>query len=924
MRATHISLFAVTSLVSLLYLVGGLDFVDRRLSDQHFGLLSRDASRELVLITIDPESLRQLRSWPWPRRYHAQVLRNLIDAGATRIALDIDFSSSSNARDDQLLAAALASAGPERAALPVFRQQQRAGEHIELIDTEPLPLLGRHVQPASVNVWPDPDGLIRRVDLAQDWADGAVPTMSAWLTGAPRSAGSTFLIDFSIDPTTIPRLSFVDVLDRAFDPAVVAGKNVLIGATAIELGDHVSVPRYQALPGPVLQALAFETLAQGRGLRHVGGWPVAAAAGVTSMIAGLLFMSLGWRLGLAIMAASAIAMVLTTGVLQTLCAIMLDISPLILGLTLSFGAALLGRLDQHASQLFIQRKALRRKDAIMSRVVDSVFDGIVTFDAAGRISSCNQAAEHIFGCPAPTLLGRSLGALLPIQRATEDLDALGRVGPHESSATRSDGSCFPAEVALSVSDIDGEWMGVAVVRDITKRKADEELAQRALQDALTALPNRLLLHDRIEQTLAAAERTGESFAVLLLDLDRFKQVNDTLGHHVGDLLLREVGPRLRQPLRATDTLARLGGDEFAVLLPAPTDLNAACAVAGRIVEALRQPFLIQGLSLEIGGSIGVALYPQSGHSVSALLQHADAAMYAAKRSQTGFVVYSAQIETEGADVLTLRGELRRAIDDDQLVLHYQPKIEARSGGFVGFEALVRWRHPEYGLMPPGRFIPAAEQLGLIAPLTLWVVEAVLDQQRLWRDHDDCPTVAVNLSARSLQDPELPATFQRLCQEWDTDPERLTLEVTESALMADPKTAALVLGRLADIGCRISLDDFGTGYSSLAHLQRLPLHELKIDRSFVRAMTHDPSAEIIVRSIVDLAHNLNLSVVAEGVEDQAAFGRLAAMGCDHAQGFLFGRPEPPEAAQRWLQQDGPDAKSPAGSRSPDLPQLAPAG
>lgn len=903
MRATHVFLFAgLASLVSLLYLVGELEFVDRRLSDYHSGLLSRDASRELVLIAIDPDSLRRLRSWPWPRRYHAQVLRNLLDAGAARVALDVDFSSPSNAQDDQLLADALASAGPQRVALPVYRQPQRRGEHVELIDTEPLPLFGRHAQPASVNVWPDSDGLIRWVDAAQHWANGVVPTMSAWLTGTPSLVGGTILVDFSIDPATIPKLSFVDVLEGAFDPTSVAGKNVLIGATAIELGDRVSVPRYQVLPGPVLQALAFETLWQGRTLRHVRGWPLASASAIISLTAGLLFMAMGWRSGLAITMLSAIGSALIAAILQLRYGVMLDVSPLTLGVTLSFAAALLTRVDQHATLLFVQRKALQRKDAIMSRVVDSVFDGIVTFDTAGRISSCNRAAEKIFGCPAQVLLGRSLGTWLFIEHANSKAEALAAVGPQESRAKRSDGSCFPAEIAISASDTDGEWMGVAVVRDISKRKADEELAQRALHDALTGLPNRLLLQDRIEEALRAAERTAASFAVLLLDLDRFKQVNDTLGHHIGDMLLREIGPRLRRPMGQVDTLARLGGDEFAVLLPPPTDLNAARSVAGQIIEALRQPFLIEGLSFDIGVSIGVALYPESGKSTSALLQHADAAMYIAKRSQTGFAVYSTEIDTGGADFLTLQGELCRAIEEDQLVLHYQPKFDARTTKFIGFEALIRWRHPECGFILPGQFIPAAERVGLIVPLTLWVVKAALHQQYLWYQDGFCPTVAVNLSVKSLQDPELPATFRTLCNNWEMDPERLVLEITESALMADPRMATTVLGRLADMGCRISLDDFGTGYSSLAHLQRLPLHELKIDRSFVRAMTHDPSAEIIVRSIVDLAHNLNLSVVAEGVEDHAAFRRLAAMGCDHIQGFLFGPPEPPGQVQRWLRQD----------------------
>jgi diguanylate cyclase (GGDEF)-like protein len=375
--------------------------------------------------------------------------------------------------------------------------------------------------------------------------------------------------------------------------------------------------------------------------------------------------------------------------------------------------------------------------------------------------------------------------------------------------------------------------------------------------------------------------------VLLLDLDRFKDVNDTLGHDVGDLLLTEVGPRLQQPLRETDTVARLGGDEFAILLPGPTELSTACRVAERIVDGLRHPFEIRGLILEIGVSIGVALYPEHGQTGPELLQHADVAMYAAKRGPAGFVVYSAESDTNSIRQLTLTGQLRRAIEDDQLLLEFQPKIDARTCEVAGVEALIRWQHPELGAIPPDEFIGSAEHTGLIKPLTLWVINAALRQLHCWAEHGFDFGVAVNLSVKSLQDPELPEVVRGLLEAWQQAPGRLTFEITESALMADPATALEVLERIAAIGCKLSLDDFGTGYSSLAYLQKLPIDELKIDRSFVIAMTRDDNAAVIVRTVVKLAKGLGLAVVAEGVESEDAFDRLRALGCDQAQGYWFG-------------------------------------
>ncbi len=894
----HRPFLLVGLLVAAMYLGGWFDKIERDLIDLRAHLHVRPASDGLLVVAIDPASLQALKSWPWPRRYHAEVLKRLLAAGARRVAFDLDFSSSSSPEDDRALEEVLAAAGPDRVALAVLRQWVRD----QIFDTAPLPRFQHHVSLASINVQPDPEGLIRAVPTVAAWGGGTVPTMPAWLADEPGAAAQDVLVDFSIDPATIPTLSFVDVLTGRYDPVMIAGKSVLIGPAAIELGDWRSVPLYRALPGPLLQALAFETLTQGRGLVRVDGAPIAAAGGLLALLIGPWFLRLPWRRGLMLLAASSGLIVTAAGILQPLVALAVDTVNPLLGLLLAFSVAMLLRVERQARALVGQIGSLPATDDMMRQLVGGSFDAIITFANDGRMLSCNRAAERIFGAPASALIGGPVSVLLPDRRGLS-LEALAQAGgSHELSGRAQDGRRFPLEATFSRIRVDEKWVGIGILRDIAERKAQQaELERMALHDALTGLPNRTLFNDRIERAIGAAKRARLSMAVLLLDLDRFKDVNDTLGHDVGDLLLTEVGPRLQKPLRETDTVARLGGDEFAILLPGPTDLEVACRVAERIVDGLRHPFDIRGLVLEIGVSIGVALYPEHGQSGPELLQHADVAMYAAKRGPTGFVVYSAESDTNSVRQLTLSGQLRRAIEEGQLLLEFQPKIDARSATVAGVEALTRWRHPELGSIPPDEFIHSAEQTGLIKPLTLWVMNAALRELRRWTEHGHDFGVAVNLSVKSLQDTELPDIVCGLLESWQQRPERLTFEITESALMADPAAALGVLERIAALGCRLSLDDFGTGYSSLAYLQKLPIDELKIDRSFVIAMTRDESAAVIVRAVVKLAKGLGLAVVAEGVESADAFERLRALGCDQAQGYWFGSAMTGDQLLIWLKE-----------------------
>ena len=426
-----------------------------------------------------------------------------------------------------------------------------------------------------------------------------------------------------------------------------------------------------------------------------------------------------------------------------------------------------------------------------------------------------------------------------------------------------------------------------------------QLEIQATHDELTGLPNRSFLQRRLEQEAHIARESNIPAALLLLDLDRFKEVNDTLGHTVGDLLLQKIGQRLQNQLRPTDLVARLGGDEFAIVLPA-TDAAGAIYAARTLLGALDAPTLVDDHAFSIGGSIGIALTPEHGDDVTTLLRCADVAMYVAKRSQSGLAEYTPEVDKHSPRKLALMSELRQAIADDGLLIHYQPKVSFSLGRMVGVEALVRWPHPVHGLIPPDDFIPLAERTGLIGPLTRWVLERAVHQCRDWEQVGLHMNVAVNLSTHTLYDPQLLSTVTDLLQKYEVAPSQLTLEITESMLMEEPERAHVVLADLRALGLSISIDDFGTGYSSLVYLKRLTIDEVKIDKAFVFGLgvDADPADAAIVRAVVAMARPLQCEVVAEGVETVETWTFLQELGCDLAQGYYFSRPLPATALEQW--------------------------
>jgi diguanylate cyclase (GGDEF)-like protein len=423
----------------------------------------------------------------------------------------------------------------------------------------------------------------------------------------------------------------------------------------------------------------------------------------------------------------------------------------------------------------------------------------------------------------------------------------------------------------------------------------EELRRKATTDELTGLANREHFNAALEERVASALVGGGPFAVMLIDLDRFKEINDTLGHHYGDVLLRDLGPRLAQAVGEDGLVARLGGDEFAVLPATRTEKpDRLASIASELIDCIREPIVVDELTLDVGASIGISRFPHDGDDVHDLLRRADVAMYAAKEDHASFRLYETRLDRYSVRRLTVLSDFRRGLESDEFVLHFQPIVDVDDGRIRGAEGLVRWNHRELGLLSPADFVPIAEQSGLIGPLTRYVLERAIFECTDWRANGHDLAVAVNLSVRDLLDRDLPAQVSSVLSAYNLPPQRLHLEITESMIMSDPERSLATVRRLRELGVKISVDDFGTGYSSLSNLKQLPVNELKIDRSFISSLLHDDSDLIIVRSTISLGHDLGLNVIAEGVEDEMTLKRLAMLGCDLAQGYHLGRPIPSDA------------------------------
>ena len=568
------------------------------------------------------------------------------------------------------------------------------------------------------------------------------------------------------------------------------------------------------------------------------------------------------------------------------------------------------RVDESATQQLLQ-------------MFEHSASGLITCSRDGTVLVCNPVAAQLLGASAETVCGGPLQRWLsPLIDCTQpQLPALA-VGQWETMAMRADGVEFPVELTVSDAVLDGTRQFILIVRDITDRKLTQDrLSFLANFDSLTGLPNRVLFRDRLGQAMARAKRSAEPMALMFLDLDHFKVINDSLGHAVGDQLLRHVGEVLKGCLRVSDsvtrasggetfTVSRLGGDEFTVIAEQLGSAEDAALIARRILDALETPIQMLEHELHISASIGISMFPSDDADLDGLVRHTDMAMYRAKAMGRGtYAFFSDELSAEVAARLSLENQLRRALERNEFTLYYQPKASLGNGEILGVEALIRWHAPGRGMVPPDRFIRVLEDSGLILPVGAWAIRTACAQLAAW-DSAGLPalSLAVNLSARQFRQPYLARFIQDALADAGIDPRRLEIELTESLLMEDNEATSGVLGALARMGVRVAMDDFGTGHSSLSYLERFDIDTLKIDRSFVSELPHDPEDKAIATAIVPMGHSLHMRVVAEGVETAEQADCLRALGCDDLQGYLLSRPMPPQALPGWLAQHrGPLAK-----------------
>lgn len=849
----------VGALAVALWSAGALEGIERVLMDARFGLLRDSTAAGVTLVAIDSRSLAALEVWPWSRQLHATVLENLEQAGAARVGFDIDFGSRSDPDDDAELARALERARPP-AVLPVFVRAERG----RLTGAGPLPSLAGRAVLGAIHVVPERDGSVRRYGGGARVA--GAPSFARAVLGLPATE-ERYWLDASIASESITTISYVDVLTGAFDRDAVAGRPVIVGATAPELGDRVPIPLRESLAGPLVQALAVECERRGRRLTRSALPEVALTVLFAVGFCTLTLERAGWRRALiatALFAAAAFTFALAW---QWRLPRVVDLAPAGFVVACGLIVSLSRGLDREALAAWLAAGRARRAESLSRRLIASSLDAIVVAAPDGTIESLNPAARTLLGDVA----GRDVGEVLPAVRA----------GTGDRTARRADGTTFVAEAVESPVDQDDRRL--LIVRDVSERRALERaLEHQAGHDPLTGLANRRRLFACLEAELA---RDGVAF--VLVDLDRFKEVNDALGHGVGDAVLQRVAAALDARTLPGECLGRLGGDEFGIVIPGAGEAEAL-ARAEALRAAVSVPFAVDGHDVRLDASAGIAA-GDGALAAESLVGRADVAMYVAKRAGTGIAAYRPQMESDTARERAIAGALVPAIAREELFLLFQPKVDARSGRIVGAEALVRWRHSELGPIPPGEFVPLAERRGGIRELTRFVLEASLRALAALRAAGFEGSVSANLSARNLREGDLVPFVEDLLDRYAVPPGALVLEVTESAVMDDPAEATRVLESLAALGVEIAVDDFGTGYSSLAYLGRLPAHEVKIDRAFVLDVVRDPRAERLVRGIVDMAHGLGLRVVAEGVENEATWNRLLAMGCDVGQGYLFGRP-----------------------------------
>ncbi len=917
-----------------LTLSAGITRWDLTLYDLFSTVYYQKPADEVLIIAIDELSLREYGRWPWPRRIHADLINKLARGGAAAVGYDVIFSeaNSKDPGDDQALARALADSG--RVILPVFHEKVAGGGPLQL--TLPLPALAAAAAGLGhVDARLDADGVVRQALLQSGFsgkqypalvlamvqlaarrdmkrkAKSMVPALPSAETIRQRYGDGPVYVSFTGPPGHFPSISFTDFLQADFPAEAVAGKLVLVGVTALGLGDSLPTPvSGKSIPmagieynANLLSGLLHNTLIVPLAMK----WRLVIVA-VLALLSMMLYSVLTPRQSLFVVALFLFLTPAAGLFLLHICHLWFPPTAALVVLALSYPLWIWRRLEETIVQLFKEKERAQV-------ILNSIGDGVIATDISGRVEYMNPVAESLTGYPLAEAGGRRLQEIFPAtsedrRHNLAEAVELGLIQKRSVSIsengflTNRHNKKYVIRISAGLlHSASGKARGVVLgITDVTKtHKMMRQMAYQATHDMLTGLPNRSLLYEHVGQIIKKAKEQRRFFAIFFIDLDRFKKVNDQIGHYGADQLLKRVGRRLQDCCNEGDLLAHLGSDKYVLVLHDIEGTDAATSFAGDLLKVLEPPFAMQGQDVYISSTIGICTYPGDGNDVDELLKNADTALYRAKEcGRNLFRFFSRKMNDRIREQLDIEQRLREALGHGDLEVYYQPQVRAQTGRLVGAESLLRWKNSEHGLISPSQFIPVAEDCGLILPIGEWVLQTVCRQIRSWQDVGlDPMRVAVNLSSKQFLYGNIFEIVRNALQETGIMPSCLELEITESLIMDDLAQSTELLKELKQLGIRVSIDDFGTGYSSLSYLKHFPVDQLKIDQSFVRDICSNPSDAAITLAIITMAHGLELGVIAEGVEDQDQLAILQQQNCDEIQGYYFSRPLAMEQMTRYL-------------------------
>jgi len=890
-------MFVVAALSAAAHLLGAFTPLDNALSAFRFKADPRLPTGSIAVVEIDARSLAAIGTWPWPRQIHAGIVDRLREAGAATIALDIDFSTQSTEESDAALEAALQRANGA-VILAAFHQPASATDPNAVVYSQPIERFARNAWPGTVNVRPDPDGAIRRASFGE-WIDG-IPMLSiaALLSGASGTIGTDFGIDFSIVPSGIGRISAIDLIEGRVEPASITGRNIIVAASAVELRDIFEVPVHGFVSGGLLQALAAETLAQDRAIAEAGPGVTLAGLFVLAGLAAVAINRRRWTYLILGLGLAAVTIELAAFLIQSRGALIVETGAWLAALVGFAAVALAREVDLRGlAEAAFRRDSLNTR-TVLKRVVEDSYAGVVVADRTGRIIAASDAVASILRLPSGDFVGRNQIDVLPGPLAgmlRESIDIYpADLGEREVAVTIL-GDELILEVKATASALasgrgkesGAELVGCVTFEDVTeKRRLEARTEQLAWFDTLTGLPNRNSFAERLRAAMADVRENGGRATLLFFDVDRFKNVNDTLGHHFGDLLLVAIAGRTRALLTETDFLVRLGGDEFAVISRG-TSRDQVARLAARIVETMSTPFMLDGYRVAIGASVGIAVLGEGNADTSSVMKQADLALHAAKSDGSGHRFFDPSLDDNLDERRRIEVALWDTLRSGELEISYQPQVDLGTGRIIGCEALSRWTHPEMGQISPDRFVPIAEATGLIDPIGVAVLTSACKDIEPLGDLK----VAVNVSPVQFVRGDLTRAVGDALSASGLHPARLELEITESLFLTKGSLVRDKMRELINLGVSFALDDFGTGYSSLNYVRQYPIGKIKIDRSFVTGLLTDRSSSAIVGAVVAMAEGMGKRVIAEGIETEEQRNTLRRLGCQEGQGYLFGKAMP---------------------------------